>query len=361
MKRILAGVLVAAVAAPVAVAETSLTYGSWAPSSDPASRAFDKFAGAVADSSAVSFDRHYDSSVVGMRTVLSGIGDGLVDVGYIAGAIYQAEMPIDSMITQYSVVEANPLSISAAVTEYVLTECDDCRAEAESHGILPLAYAGTPHFYLMCKNPISSFSELEGSSIRAASANLRFVDFIGATPVNTPTTEVMDAMQRGQVECAIGSIFWLEAYSLWDSVGYIVDLPVGQYNNGLVFGMNQDVWNEVLSDAERAAIIESLPTLVTQAAANGIADAEAIRAESIERGVVWGAPTDEMRATLQDWFDTEQASVQTWGEDHGIANAGEILSGFIAAVDRWNARVDELGGDAAAVRTDLAERVYSGL
>ncbi|MBV7392640.1 hypothetical protein [Mameliella sediminis] len=347
-------------AATATLAETTLAYGSWAPSSDPASKAFDTFSEAVADTAAVRFDTFYDGSVVGMRTVLGGIEDGLVDVGYVAGAIYQAEMPIDSMLTQFSVVEANPLSISAAVTDFILNDCDDCRAEAQGHGVLPLAYAGTPHFYLMCKDPIASFDDLKGESIRAASANLRFVNFIGATPVNTPTTEVMEAIQRGQVECAVGSIFWLQAYSLWDSVGYVLDLPMGQYNNGLVFGVNEEIWNDDLDDDARAAILGNLPTLVTQAAANGIVAADAIRAESIERGVVWGEPTDEMRATMAEWFASERASVQKWGEDHGVTNAATILDGFVAKVAHWNARVGELNGDADAVRAELAETVYAG-
>ena len=341
-------------------AETNIVYGSWAPSTDPASLAMDAFKAEVSERSDgnVNFETHYDSSVVQMRTVLGGIGDGLVDAGYIAGAIYQAEMPIDSMITQYSTLKANPYSISAAVTDVVLNDCPECVAEAEAHDVKPLAYAGTPHFYLMCKNPISSFDELKGKSIRAASANLRLVERLGATPVNTPTVEVMEAISRGQVECVVGSVFWLQAYSLWDAVGYVLDLPVGQYNNGLVFGVNTGLWND-LSEEDRATISQSLPTLIANAAANGVTKAEEMRRLSEEKGVVWGEPTDEMRQFMEDWFASERAVVQAWGEGKGIETSGDILDKVEAAVEKWNGIVESAGGDEAKVREAIATHIYA--
>ena len=355
-------ILTSAALAGTAFAETNLVYGSWAPSTDPASLAMDAFTAEVAERSggSIAFETHYDSSVVQMRTVLGGIGDGLVDAGYIAGAIYQAEMPIDAMITQYASIQANPYSISAASTELALLQCPECAAEANGHDVTPLAYAGTPHFYLMCKNPISSFDDLQGKSIRAASANLRLVERMGGTPVNTPTVEVLEAISRGQVECVVGSVFWLQAYSLWDVVEYVLDLPVGQYNNGLVFGVNSDLWND-LGEDDRAAIFGSLPTLVANAAANGVAKAQEIRTLSEEKGVEWGEPTEEMRQFMDEWFVSERAVVQAWGEERGIPGVGDILDKFEMAVEKWNGISEAAGNDEAKMREAIAEEIYSKL
>ena len=345
-----------------ALAQTNIVYGSWAPSTDPASLGMDAFVAEVAEKSGgkITFETHYDSSVVKMRTVLGSIGDGLVDAGYIAGSIYQAELPTDTMITQWSSIQANPYSISAAVSELVLTNCPECNAEAGEHDIKALAYAGTPNFYLMCKNPISSFDDLKGKSIRAASANLRLVERMGGVPVNTPTVEVMDAMSRGQVECAIGSVFWLQAYSLWDAVEYIVDLPVGQYNNGMVFGVSQGFWDD-LGDDDRAVIIDSLPTLVSTAAAIGVEKAAEVRRLSEEQGVVWAEPTPEMTALMNEWFASERAVVQKWGEEHGLPEAASILDRFEAAVTKWNGIVESTGGDKDKMREAIVSEIYSKL
>ncbi len=352
--------LVAGLAASSALAEVKLTYGSWAPSTDPASLGMDSFSTAVTEASggAVTFENLYDGTVVQMRTVLPGIAEGLVDAGYVAGAIYQAEMPIDSMLTNYASIKANPYSISAAVNETQLKNCAECTAENAKNGVTALAYAGTPHFYLMCKQPISSFDDLKGKSVRAASANLRLAKRMGATPVNTPTTEVMEAIQRGQVECVIGSVFWLQAYSLWDAVGYVLDLPVGQYNNGLVMAMNSETWDG-LDDADKQVIMAELPTLVVEAAAAGVAKADEVRAASVEKGVVWGEPTDEMRAFMDAWFESERAAVQAAAEEKGIATAGDILDTFEASVTKWNAIVEEAGGDKDKIRARMADEIFN--
>lgn len=360
MKPTFAATVILTCLAGAAHADATITYGSWAPSTDPASKAVAPFAEEVKQKTngRVTFETHFDGTVVQMRTSIAGIRDDLVDAGYVTGSIYQAEMPIDSMLTQYASIKANPFSISGASTELVLNDCDECVAEAKKNGMVPLAYAGTPHFYLMCKNPVKSFDELKGKSIRAAGPNLRLADQMGAVPVNTPTTEVLEVMQKGQVECVIGSSFWLQAYSLWDVVRYVVDLPVGQYNNGLIFGANPDFWAS-LSDEDRKAIVSSLPTLVAQAAAIGTDEEAGIRKQAIEKGVVWGEPTPEMRQFLDGWFASERAAVQKWGEDHGIKDAGQILDKYEAAVAKWNKIADETGGDEQKFRDALDREVYS--
>ncbi len=363
MKHLLtATILAAGLASTPALADVKLTYGSWAPDTDPASIGMEAFSKEVSEASggSVTFDNLYGGQIVQMRTVLPGIGEGLVDAGYVASAIYQAEMPIGSMITNYASIQSNPFAISAAVNEAALLNCPDCVAEDRANGLTTLAYAGTPHFYLMCKNPISSFKDLEGKSVRAASANLRLAKLMGATPVNTPTTEVLEAMSRGQVECAIGSVFWLQAYSLWDEVGYVLDLPVGQYNNGNVFAMSTEVWDGLGAD-DKAAIKAGLPTLVAEAAAAGVAKAKEVRAASIDKGVVWGEPTDEMRAFLDDWFKSEAQTVRALGSEKGIANADAIATALEKSVAKWNKVVEDAGGDKDAIRERMQTDIFSKL
>lgn len=363
MKYLVKSVIVAlGLATSPALADVKLTYGSWAPDTDPASIGVEAFAKEVTEASGgtVTFDNLYGGQIVQMRTVLPGIGEGLVDAGYVASAIYQAEMPIGSMITNYASIQSNPYAISAAVNETALLNCDDCIAEDRANGLTTLAYAGTPHFYLMCKNPISSFRDLEGKSVRAASANLRLAKLMGATPVNTPTTEVLEAMGRGQVECAIGSVFWLQAYSLWDEVGYVLDLPVGQYNNGNVFAMSTEVWED-LDPADQAAIKAGLPTLVAEAAAAGVEKAREVREASLEKGVVWGEPTEDMRSFLDDWFESEAQTVRSLGAEKGIVNADAIATALEENVAKWNTIVEEAGGDKDAIRERMQTDIFSKL
>lgn len=361
-KTLTASVAVGLTLAAAAGAETHVVYGSWAPANDPASLAMEKFIADVEERSggAATFETHFDSSVVAMRTVLAGLGDNLVDAAYIAGSVYQAELPIESMVTIYSTIEGNPWSMSGAMNELMLEECTECSQQYDDFGIVPLAYGATPHFYLMCRKPIGGFADLEGKSIRAASGNLSFPQAIGAVPVSTPTVEVFEAMQRGQVECAVGSIFWLQAYSLWDVVKYVLELPFGQYNNGLIFAANEDFWNDI-PDEDRKAIVQSLPTLVAEVAAIGSQKAEEVKAESIEKGVTWAEPTPEMTETLNAWFDTKRAETEAWGAEKSIPDPGTILDQMEALVTKWNEKVEGLDGDQEKFRQMLVDEVFGAL
>lgn len=352
----------AAVIATSATADTNIVYGSWASSTDPASLAMESFTAEVAERSdgAVSFETHFDSAIFNLRTAMAGISDGLVDAGFMAGSVYQAELPIEAMAALYSTLEANPWSMSGAITEFMIADCDDCASQYDDQGIVPMAYATTPHFYLMCADPIESFEDLEGASIRASSGNLSFPAMVGGTAVSIPATEVYEALQRGQVDCLVGSVFWLEAFGLWDVVEYVLDLPFGQWNNPLVFAMNADAWADI-PEEERAAIAEAMPTLIAEAARIGVAKADEVRAESIERGVNWAEPTDAMRTILDEWFEEKRTEVENWGTENGVANSGELLDQLEGLLAKWNGLVEGLDGDVAAYRQMLVDEIYADL
>lgn len=348
--------------AGAAQAETEIVFGSWAPSSDSASVAMKPYVDAVAKASdgGITFETHFDGSVVQMRTVLNGIRDGLVDAGAVAGSIYRAELPVDYMLTNYATITSDPYAVSAASTQLMLNDCPECKAQIERFDIVPLAYTGTAPFYLMCKDPFSSIEELKGESIRASSAFLRWVDFLEATPVNTPTVEVLEVMQRGQVKCLVGSFLWLQTYSLWDAVTYVVDLPLGQVNNGLAFGINKGVWED-LSAEEQDILVNNLPILIDAAAHDAIARQEEVRRLAEEKGIVFAEPSEEYRKAFADFQARERDIIEKAAIEAGFKSAPSVLDKFEANVKSWNAQVKSIEWDREKYRELLEREIYSKL
>lgn len=345
--------------AGAAHAETKIVYGSWAPTNDPISVGALAFFGEVKTRSggSVSFEPHFDSTVIAQKTALPGIKDGLVDAGYMAGSIFRSELKVDYMMTQFATLSSTPHAMSAAVSETVLSNCPECLAELSKQNVIPMAYAGSSPFYLMCKNPITSVADLKGKSVRAASAYLRFVETVGGVPVNTPTTEVLDVMQRGQVSCLIGSMFWLQAYSLWDVVTWVADLPLGQYNNGMIMAMNKGKWAE-LSGADRKAIADSLPTFVKAASDESERQMAGVRKGAIDHGVKWGAPPQDFVDAFKKFQAGELEQILKNAKADGVPNAAGISAAFVKNVDKWNAKVGVVGrGDG--YRAALVEDIFS--
>ena len=70
-----------------------------------------------------------------------------------------------------------------------------------------------------------------------------------------------EAMQRGQVDCALGSANYLNTYNIKDFVTSIVDEPIGAYVSTLTLSINLDAW-EGMSTENRQIIIDEIPQLL---------------------------------------------------------------------------------------------------
>ena len=64
---------------------------------------------------------------------------------------------------------------------------------------------------------------------------------------------------------------------------------------------------------------------------------------------------------MDEWFVSERAVVQAWGEERGIPGVGDILDKFEMAVEKWNGISEAAGNDEAKMREAIAEEIYSKL
>ena len=116
-----------------------------------------------------------------------------------------------------------------------------------------------PSQTLWCKTPVSGLKDLEGKKIRVYSTTLGdFVEGAGGTSVTVAFGEVIPALEKGVVDCAITGT--MSAYTAkWYQVAkYAYTLRVGW---GLAFGaMNLKKWN-TLSAEQQANLTTRLDAL----------------------------------------------------------------------------------------------------
>ncbi|MEM8692998.1 MAG: TRAP transporter substrate-binding protein [Pseudomonadota bacterium] len=109
-----------------------------------------------------------------------------------------------------------------------------------------------PSQTLWCNGEVNGIADLEGKKIRVYSTTLGdFVEGVGGTSVTVAFSEVIPALEKGVVDCAITGT--MSAYTAnWNQVAtHAYTLRVGW---GLAFGaMNLDKWNS-LSDDQRALL-----------------------------------------------------------------------------------------------------------
>lgn len=120
-----------------------------------------------------------------------------------------------------------------------------------------------PSQTLWCNAEVNGISDLEGKKIRVYSTTLGdFVEGVGGTSVTVAFSEVIPALEKGVVDCAITGT--MSAYTAkWNQVAtHAYTLRVGW---GLAFGaMNLDKWNsltpeqQALLEAELADLTDSM-------------------------------------------------------------------------------------------------------
>ncbi|MEM8658761.1 MAG: TRAP transporter substrate-binding protein DctP, partial [Pseudomonadota bacterium] len=111
-----------------------------------------------------------------------------------------------------------------------------------------------PSQTLWCNAEVKGIADLEGKKIRVYTTSLGdFVEGVGGTSVTVSFAEVIPALEKGVVDCAITGT--MSAYAAnWQQVAtHAYTLRVGW---GLAFGaMNLDKWNAM--SAEQQALLET--------------------------------------------------------------------------------------------------------
>jgi TRAP-type C4-dicarboxylate transport system substrate-binding protein len=106
-----------------------------------------------------------------------------------------------------------------------------------------------PSQTLWCAKPVANIGDLKGMKIRTYSATLGdFVEGVGGTSVSVPFGEVIPALEKGVVDCAVTGT--MSAYTAkWNQVAtHAYTLRVGW---GLAFGaMNMDKWNSLTPEQQ---------------------------------------------------------------------------------------------------------------
>ena len=114
----------------------------------------------------------------------------------------------------------------------------------EKHGIKLLGIWPYPAQVMFCKTEFSKLSDLRGFKIRTGNSSLaEFVEAIGATSVTMPIGEVVPALDRGVVDCAITGTLPGYDFKWFEVTTYVYALPLGW--SQMVQAVNMKTWERL--------------------------------------------------------------------------------------------------------------------
>ncbi|WP_051548237.1 C4-dicarboxylate TRAP transporter substrate-binding protein [Sneathiella glossodoripedis] len=179
------------------------------------------------------------------RSGMAGVRDGIVNVGYHAATYTPAELPITNAIQEMGFNYSDPLVMIAAATDFN-TNNERAQEQWRKAGVVYTGGYSTPPYNLMCREPVKTLADLKGKRLRTAGAAMsRWAEEIGAVPVNIPSSEMYQGVEKGTLDCAVNVANDLKSRSLWDVAKHTTMAPLGLYWSGPMWAFNQSYWNDL--------------------------------------------------------------------------------------------------------------------
>jgi len=160
---------------------------------------------------------------------------------------------------------------------------------------------------MLCKNEVTSLTQIKGKKFRAVSASRRWVRALGGIPVSLSINDMVEGLSRGLVDCIVGPIAWLKSYPIADDVNYIYAYNIGAFSFATMV-INRDIWDGL---------------------------------DVIQKQALWSAQSGVSARTVVRLYVAEAIKARMIAKEKGIpiTNAGpnpeEISNNFVKNIGKW--------------------------
>lgn len=302
-------------------------------------------------------------ALLGPRAASGGIKDGVVDLGYVIVGYHTAEYPyLGGFANDISAIGTDPVAVTAATTEWVLRHCPPCLKDFENQGNVFTGAGAVPGMVIMSKFKIDKLADLNGRKVRSNGGFWdEFIKSLGAVPVNVPSSEQYEAMNRGLVDAVIHVPSSMKTYSLWDMAKDVTLLNFGIYRSINTFSFNPASWKS-LTPAQRKAVLESAMDANLDIAYGYLKTGEEALAESRKKGISVHAPSPEIQAKVDTFIKKVADDGAALGRSkYNMADADKVVATITELNAKWDRIWKESGGDLAKfktrVRADLIDKI----
>lgn len=360
--RMAAAFLAALAAAPAAAEELRFAIG--VPEKFTIVKAMQHFADTIPGRTdgAITVKLFTGSSLLNFGETMTGIRDGIADMGYVVSAYHRAEFAQSNLIGDLGMLGANPVVMAGAASEYCFTD-PECVQEYMAMGQVFLGFASTPPYRLISTDPLATMDDLEGRKIRSFSSYGRWAQHVGATQVNLQAGEIYEGFTQGTIDVNMHPYEALVTLNLAEVAKYVTDLPLGTFFLNATFNTNLGLWQS-LSEAQRLAVMETVAEgLAIAAAATYAEDAAFHEGGAEDLGVTVVSPSEDVLAATQAFIDEDLPGIAALNEEKfGVTDAEAKVARFRALVEKWEGLVAAIDpADPAAVTALYAENLFGDI
>ncbi|MGC8203182.1 C4-dicarboxylate TRAP transporter substrate-binding protein [Aliiroseovarius sp. PTFE2010] len=335
----------ACISATPALAEKRVTITNWTSPNHATTRGHAAFAEMTEAEfpDAFDFKLFAGGALLGAKPTLSGLRDGVADMGLLALTYFRAEMPYAQLVADMALLGEDHYAMAGATSEFVMLNCQPCKDEFAKNGMVALSGISTAPYVLLTTKPIVDIKDMQGVKLRTGGSVWdRWATRLGAEPVNVPTSEMYDTMSHGVVTAAVQPIGALKGHSLIEVAKHLTALPLGTYHSGSIFAASPKFWNS-LSQEQREQFVKNVPEAVAQTEVFYETDDLDVLKEASELGLQVHEPSPEFLQDLVDFRTADlEAIAQISREERGIEEPEPLIAKYRELIEKWHALVQPL-------------------
>jgi TRAP-type C4-dicarboxylate transport system substrate-binding protein len=314
----------------------------------------------------ITFEVFSSGALMPPKSHLTGIGDGVVQLGFHTSGYTPSDVPIANALAGFGFISSDPVTIGAAWTDFVMHD-DAQKEEFLEHGVVPMGGFSTPTYPIICstKEPITELSQMEGLKVRSLGLIGKLVSDLGGVAVNIPAPEIYQALQTGQIDCAgIFPSYLTVDNSLAEVAKFSTDMKwTGSYNSPL-FLINREFWSD-LDTEDRATVFE----LAARAQARLqilYEDQQQLSFDQAvaEHGHTVVQPGESIQTAVTEWVENGVGDMAGVARDtYGIEDPEALFARFQPYVTKWEELIGGMDDkfDEDALTAMLMDNIYNTL
>lgn len=267
--------------------------------------------------------------------MLSGLPDGVGDVGFLLPPYFPAEFPEFNLVANMALVGDDALAMTGAIHEYIVN-CEPCLAEHARNGHVYLgSYSATP-YYAQGRKSFTTADELKGLKIRTATASQgRWAEHFGAVRVAISGTEAFEAISTGTIDVTLAALAEFFNLNLVEVNTDVTMLPVGVFNGNSPFSFGAPQWAD-LTDDQRAAILKVAPYGVATIVTGYVRDETKAKEVAKERGIKLVEPSEALKKASAAYIQKDVAiGIEEAERTTGIKNAQQKVDHYLELIEKW--------------------------
>lgn len=278
-------------------------------------------------------------------TALKGIGTGVADAGSIVNAYSRSQLKHAVVTTDLTFVSSNPLVADGAAHETYFLDCPECLADFKRSGTIFLSGTTSAGYSLMCRDTVANIADVKGKKIRTAGAMGRLAQAMGGTAVSMSTSDMVEALSRGQIDCIMGPLAWLTSYPIADVVTHVFDFDIGAFNSVAALLMNRATWDKLSAD-DKKALWHASPGIGARATILGYTGEYLDAIDVIKKQKIkFAGPSAETRALAEKHRATEVQAVVAGLNKLGVKDSAKLVETYMNNLTKWEKIIKEAGLD----------------